>query len=61
MSSTCWSRALGAVPVRSTRLTTGQTGERTSSVAARFMIPTTSVICGAAGHWSNISTRCTEP
>src|SRR5262245_10082215 len=39
----------------------GQTGERVSWVAARFMIPTSSVIRTAAGNRLNISTRCTEP
>jgi hypothetical protein len=42
-------------------LTTGQTSERSSSVAARFITPTTSVMRGRLGHWSNVSTCWTEP
>ena len=60
-STTCASSAFGAGPVRSTWLTTGQTGARTSSVAARFITLTSSASVTLSGNWSNSSTRCTEP
>jgi hypothetical protein len=47
--------------VRSTLLITGHTGERTSSVAARFITLTTSVSLTRHGNLSNSSTRWTEP
>ena len=55
------SSAFGAGPVCSTWLTTGHTGERTSSVAARFITLTSSASVTFGGNWSNSSTRCTEP
>jgi hypothetical protein len=45
----------------STWLTTGHTGERTSSVAARFMTLTSFASVTRHGNLSNSSTRCTEP
>ena len=57
----CASSAFGAGPVCSTWLTTGHTGERTSSVAARFITLTSSASVTFCGNWSNSSTRCTEP
>jgi hypothetical protein len=65
-SSRIWttraSRASGAGPGEAnTRLMIGHTGDRTSSVAARFMMPTTFSILALAGHLSKSSTRWAEP
>jgi len=49
------------VPFCSTRRTIGHTGDRTSSLAARFMTPTSSVSETAGENLSKFSTRCTEP
>ena len=53
--------AFGAALPRSTWLTTGHTGERTSSVAARFITLTVSASVTLAGNLSKTSTRCTDP
>ena len=53
--------SVGASLSASTWLTVGHSSESGYSVADRFIVPTTPARSTWSGHWSNVSTWCTDP